>query len=1105
MGSYQRHYKNVERLVDWDVRISDGPIEYFDPTLSYEATGYRPIDDTHGLEFNPAWFTEAAVVKKETGKYCPWKFGSKPYRDFWTEQGWRCREGYTSNGYTITGDNYYFLNFYHLLSIDVDYAGEGRSFVTPSFYVEQYKYFHYVQLCRFYNFDGCTLKSRGIGWSEINASMCANMYTWRQNSTSLVVCYDQKYVEDTIKKIFDQMDENNSNSEGGMRRLRQVKDAALRRRSSHIEYIDKQSVEKGMKSEVYGLVADKPNKIRGKRVEILLMDEGGCHAKGTEIIMADGSIKKVEDVIVGDKVMGDDGSPRTVLQLHRGIDQMYKLTQQDGSVQIVNSKHIIYGKKNNYVKHTHDDFIMTAEDFYNMIQGRYRRKDGYKLTHSDKVRFKHQEVPIDPYVFGFWLGDGDSGRGRFSTGDKKVIDYLSKYGESIGCSINIVNYSNTDKCKRISYNCGNDSSSNAFIKKLKELNVINNKHIPNCYIYNDEDTLLELLAGLVDSDGSYDKNKMRIEISQHENRKQLIDQIEFICRMLGMRIRRDTKITKDRYLNGRKVKGGEKNYRITIYYGHSKIPCKIEDKKSQERPTNIKRSYKYPLDNSFTIEKYNVDEYYGFSLDGNQLFLLKDFTVCHNSWPESQKAFTQAKELVTLQGKRIGNILFFGTGGDSGPNLEGLSEIFKKPKEFGVLGYKHNHTKSGEYCITGFFVPAWSIIRDLMDERGYVNEQEGKAYRQAVDRDPLQNNPKQLLIKCAEQCWYPEEALALEGDERFNTAMLTDQKSRITLFNKRPNEFTPRYGLLEYTFADGKIDKDSITGIEFVESNKCGPMNGVCIIEPPQRPEEKDQVYTNLYVAGIDGIDFGNDDTSATTTERSKFCIVIKKRMQGMKEPMYVAYYMGRHDNVKDDYMQALRLIQWYNAKAMIEKTRINFLSFMDGKKLKYRYMMKRPKATESDKNSRSLQSNFGAPASEQAIQHGLTLVAEFVEEYCHTIWITEMIDQLITYSYENKRKFDMVAAMQMAELADEELTSTSSIKTTDDDLKTRNTDITYVYGYYTDDRGYRRRGIIKLKDKKNDKGTYDPDLENDFIGRDGRLYSSNPIYNGMMEEEEIW
>ena len=895
----KRHYKNVERLIDWDVRISDGPIEYFDPTLSYEATGYRPIDDTHGLEFNPAWFIEAAETKKETGKYCPWKFGTKPFRDFWTEQGWRCREGYTVNGYTITGDNYYFLNFYHLLSIDVDYAGEGRLFVTPDFYAEQYKYFHYVQLCRFYGYDGCTLKSRGIGWSEINASMCANMYTWRQNTTSLVVCYDQKYVEDTIKKIFDQMDENNYNSEGGMRRLRQVKDTVLRRRSSHIEYIDKQSVEKGMKSEVYGLVADKPNKIRGKRVEILLMDEGGCHARGTRILMADRSIKNVEDIIFGDEVMGDDYTPRKVLILHRGSDTMYKIKQDDGREMIVNSNHIVYGKKvdNGCLV----DFVMKAKDCYSL----------------SKVR-------------------------------------------------------------------------------------------------------------------------------------------------------------------GRYLMLSKKHFLVT----------NIGDK--QELHT-------------FYIEKCGVDDYYGFSLDGNQLFLLEDRTVCHNSWPESQKAFTQAKELVTLQGKRIGNILFFGTGGDSGPNLEGLSEIFKKPKEFGVLGYKHNHTKSGEYCITGFFVPAWSVVRDLMDERGYVNEQEGKAYRQKMDRDPLQGNPKQLLIKCAEQCWYPEEALALEGDERFNTAILTDQKSRITLFNKRPKEFEPRYGMLEYTFNDGKVDKDNINGIEFIESNKCGPMNGVCVIEPPQRPEEKDQVYTNLYVAGIDGIDFGNDDTSATTTERSKFCIVIKKRMQGMKEPMYVAYYMGRHDNVKDDYIQALRLIQWYNAKAMIEKTRINFLSFMDGKKLKYRYMMKRPKATESDKNSRSLQSNFGAPASEQAIQHGLTLVAEFVEEYCHTIWITEMIDQLITYSYENKRKFDMVAAMQMAELADEELTSTTTIKTADDDLKTRNTDITYVYGYYTDERGYRKRGIIKLKDKKNDKGTYNSDIENDLVGRDGRIYSSNPMYNNMIEEDTIW
>ena len=54
----------------WDVP-KDQPIEVFDPTLSYELTGYRPIDQTHSLDFNPEWFIEARKnFTKNKGKYC---------------------------------------------------------------------------------------------------------------------------------------------------------------------------------------------------------------------------------------------------------------------------------------------------------------------------------------------------------------------------------------------------------------------------------------------------------------------------------------------------------------------------------------------------------------------------------------------------------------------------------------------------------------------------------------------------------------------------------------------------------------------------------------------------------------------------------------------------------------------------------------------------------------------------------------------------------------------------------------------------------------------------------------------------------------------------
>lgn len=73
----------------WDVKLSD-KIEVFDPELSYEITGYRPINKTKGLDFDPSWFTETRETKIRTGKYSDFPIRSKKYRDFWNEQYKRC-------------------------------------------------------------------------------------------------------------------------------------------------------------------------------------------------------------------------------------------------------------------------------------------------------------------------------------------------------------------------------------------------------------------------------------------------------------------------------------------------------------------------------------------------------------------------------------------------------------------------------------------------------------------------------------------------------------------------------------------------------------------------------------------------------------------------------------------------------------------------------------------------------------------------------------------------------------------------------------------------------------------------------------------------------
>lgn len=69
---------------EWDIPIGSD-IKYFDANLSYELTGYRPISETKGLDFNPNWFTETRDTFKRTGRYTEYRYGSKAFTDFWTE------------------------------------------------------------------------------------------------------------------------------------------------------------------------------------------------------------------------------------------------------------------------------------------------------------------------------------------------------------------------------------------------------------------------------------------------------------------------------------------------------------------------------------------------------------------------------------------------------------------------------------------------------------------------------------------------------------------------------------------------------------------------------------------------------------------------------------------------------------------------------------------------------------------------------------------------------------------------------------------------------------------------------------------------------------
>ena len=151
---------------------------------------------------------------------------------------------------------------------------------------------------------------------------------------------------------------------------------------------------------------------------------------------------------------------------------------------------------------------------------------------------------------------------------------------------------------------------------LGDFHLIDNKHIPETFIINSRANRLELLAGLVDgNEGYYDKVSNAYEITQ--NSLALAIQIKFLCDSLGYQ----TSLIEKR--------GSDDEtpiYGVYFCGNVDDIPVKIEHKKANSWAFNESWNQ-----TDIRVQIDDEDEYFGFEIDGNKLFLLEDMTVVHNT------------------------------------------------------------------------------------------------------------------------------------------------------------------------------------------------------------------------------------------------------------------------------------------------------------------------------------------------------------------------------------------------------------------------------------------------------------------------------------------
>jgi len=347
---------------------------------------------------------------------------------------------------------------------------------------------------------------------------------------------------------------------------------------------------------------------------------GKCHGKGTEIMMYDGTYKKVEDVEVGDKLMGPhDNKPKKVLSLARGKEEMYRIHQR-GEYYDVNESHILSTQKlirNKYGKYDLKEFEFTVKHFLDYSPHTQKQYRGWRSPVNYDEKFFDKQM-LDPYFLGIWLGDGTSSKTQVTTADKVIEDFLVEYAESLGLEATKRDQKNNASIMVDLIN--KTRKSNYILRWFRNYNLIENKHIPRNYMVASYEDRSSLLAGLIDSDGHLAKTTRGESYEIIQKNEVLANDIVALCRSLGFRA------TMKKCVKGIKSIGFKGSYfRINIVGKLGDIPVKLERKKSNFIP---KKNW---LTSNIKVESLGVGDYYGFTLDGDGLYLLKDFTVTHNT------------------------------------------------------------------------------------------------------------------------------------------------------------------------------------------------------------------------------------------------------------------------------------------------------------------------------------------------------------------------------------------------------------------------------------------------------------------------------------------
>jgi hypothetical protein len=558
----------------------------------------------------------------------------------------------------------------------------------------------------------------------------------------------------------------------------------------------------------------------GWKIHRYFSDEWGkCFAKGTKIRMYDGSVKNVENIGEGELVMGDDSTARITYGITKGKEEMFRIVPKKGVSWECNISHILSLKwclnRDNKRRGWKAKGVVniSVRDFLCLKPSEQR----HLMLYKKPVEYTEQAHQLDPYFLGLWLGDGSKYNPEITTADIEIVEYLKELAKIEG-----LEFSNPEHiqyrlyCKRsnklqgtvngieYSFDSGrlasdhfgykgdftktnifrdndwkvDNNKKNRLLSAMQFYSLVENKHIPDEFLIDSRKNRLELLAGLVDSDGYISLGPTgkpkSIEITQKI--KHLSYQISELATSLGFYSSVNPKVATMRR-NDKSIYKCDV-YKVMIYGDLWEIPMKVKRKQVPKIDFHVNR--RTPAHCGFSISSVGEGEYYGFAVDGNHLFLLEDGTVVHNT--VEANIFDRHEVirycLLDEEGNIIGKALYSTTVEKNDSDKDGVQKAAKDLWHASNQNSRQPNgmTQSGLYR----FFQTSDEGRNF-DKYGYPDvEQTIKDI--LLDREGVKDNQRSLFARIRKEPRTIDEAFSVDADTCiFNSFNIAKRRKQLEL------------------------------------------------------------------------------------------------------------------------------------------------------------------------------------------------------------------------------------------------------------------------------------------------------------------------------------